>query len=216
MKKHDPEVDHLLAQATKIVTGLGRTLAPFCEVVLHDLRKPEASIIAIEPSISGRRIGDTTTELGMARLADAGFPDIVQNYPNRFPDGRAVKSTSIGLRDADGQCIGAICINMDISLFTSMRHVLGELTQLTSITAPVAETLKTRSLDELRELIERYAAGYNLQARALDLHRRRQLVKYLAEQGVLQLKGAAKIVAEQLGVSRASVYNDLKKQSTGV
>jgi predicted transcriptional regulator YheO len=40
--------DHLIGEATKLVTGMGKMFAPFCEVVLHDLRTPEQAIVAIE------------------------------------------------------------------------------------------------------------------------------------------------------------------------
>ena len=38
----------LLREGKKIVEAVGRMLAPFCEVVLHDLSKPNESILAIE------------------------------------------------------------------------------------------------------------------------------------------------------------------------
>ena len=30
-------------------------------------------------------------EIGLARIADPGFPDVVANYANKFPDGRAAE-----------------------------------------------------------------------------------------------------------------------------
>ena len=94
---HENEL--LLRESRKIVEALGKMFAPCCEVVLHDLRKPENSIIAIENPLSGRKIGQAVTEMGLARAKDPLFPDIVQNYSNVFPDGRPVKSTSIGIRN---------------------------------------------------------------------------------------------------------------------
>jgi len=42
------------------------------------------------------------TEPGLARIADPDYPPVIANYANRFEDGRQVKSTSIGIKDADG------------------------------------------------------------------------------------------------------------------
>ncbi|MFE0425157.1 PAS domain-containing protein, partial [Streptomyces sp. NPDC058953] len=93
--------DHLIREAEKIATAVGRMLPGLCEVVLHDLRDPAHAVRTVENPLSGRAPGDPATELGLARLKDPGFPDVVQNYPGRLPDGRPLKSTSIGLRNAD-------------------------------------------------------------------------------------------------------------------
>jgi predicted transcriptional regulator YheO len=39
-------------------------------VVLHDLRDADHSIVALHNNLSGREVGDATTELGLARIAD--------------------------------------------------------------------------------------------------------------------------------------------------
>src|SRR5579883_574064 len=78
----------LLQEACKIAQGLAETLAPLCEVVVHDLTNPEHAIVQIENNLSGRAVGDGATELGLARMADPNFPDIIANYANAFSDGR--------------------------------------------------------------------------------------------------------------------------------
>lgn len=40
MTKRTPDQQHLLEQMQHVAEGLGRTLAPFTEVVLHDLLDP--------------------------------------------------------------------------------------------------------------------------------------------------------------------------------
>jgi predicted transcriptional regulator YheO len=206
----EKENELILREASKIVEALGKMFAPCCEVVLHDLRKPSHSIIAIQCPLSGRKVGQSTSEMGLARIKDPSFPDIVQNYANSFSDGRPVKSTSIGLRNSEGKFIAAMCLNLDISMFSSIQRVLEQLTLLDSMTAPVRETLKARSVDDLRETIESFAAQHNMQPRNLAPQQRREIIQLLAGAGLLQLRGAASIAAEILGISRASVYSALK------
>ncbi|SRR5579883_2762513 len=198
----------LLREARKIVEALGKMFAPSCEVVLHDLTKPEHAIIAIECPLSGRKVGEPTTEMGLARIEDPAFPDVVQNYVNAFPDGRPAKSTSIGIRNSQGQCIAALCLNLDVSLFSSVNRVLEQLTA-TQEKAPIKETLRSRSADDLRQGIADFAAKHNTQPRALSLKQRRELIHWLDKTGLLQLHGAPSQTAEILGISRASVYNVL-------
>jgi predicted transcriptional regulator YheO len=208
------ENELLLREAKKIVEALGKMFAPCCEVLLHDLRNPDNSIIAIECPISGRRVGEATTEMGRARIADRNFPEVVQNYPNTFPDGRPAKSTSIGLRNSSGDYVAAICLNLDVSLFTSVQNVLERLTRADSDAAPVRENLKSFSNDELKRAVEAFAADCNLQPRALSPSQRRMLINRLNESGLLQLRNGASQAAELLGITRASVYNALKRNAS--
>ena len=204
------ENELLLRESAKIVEALGKMFAPCCEVVLHDLRHPQNSIIAIECPLSGRKVGQSVTEMGLARIKDPSFPDIVQNYGNNFPDGRPVKSTSIGIRNSQGKFIAAICLNLDVSLFSSVQRVIEQLTLSNTAVAPVRETLRARSVDDVREAIESFAAQHNMQPRTLTAKHRREIIMLLAKAGLLQLRGAASIAAQILGISRASIYNALK------
>jgi predicted transcriptional regulator YheO len=201
----------LIAEAKKIVVAIGKMFAPCCEVVLHDLQRPEHSIIHIECPLSGRKVGDSGTELVLARIRDQNFPDIVQNYTNSFPDGRPVKSTSIGVRNSEGKYIAAICLNLDLSLFSSMNRVIGQFISTDAFQAPIRETLRARSLNDVRQAIENFAAQRNTQPRALSSAQRKELIRLLGQVGLLQLRGAAPLAAEIIGISRASIYNALKE-----
>lgn len=211
-KTTDPEDRHLLEEAQKIVEALGKMFAPSCEVVLHDLTNPTHSILAIENALSGRKVGDSTTEMGLARIQNRKFPDIVQNYANHFPDGRLAKSTSIGLKNRKGKFVAAICLNLDVSLFSSVQLVLEKLTSTTPSPALSQETLRHRSPDEVRQAIDLFAAAHSTQPRALVASQRRELIRQLSEKGMLHLRGAIAVITEQLGISRASVYNALKNE----
>lgn len=202
----------LLREGRKIVEALGQTLAPLVEVVLHDLTRPEHSVVAIANNLSGRQVGDAATEMGLARIADPGFPEVVPNYPNRFPDGRPVKSTSIGLKNSAGECVAALCLNMDVSLLGAVTAGLSQLMQ-TGNAAPVGETLAQRAKgearDEVRATLERFAAARNTTPIGMTLAQRREAVRELAASGHLNLRHALADVAATLGVARSTVYTYL-------
>ena len=86
MPRPTTEQHLLLEQVQHIARGLGETLAPFCEVVVHDLLHPEHAILAIHNNQSGREVGAPATELGLARIADPEFPQVLANYANRYAD----------------------------------------------------------------------------------------------------------------------------------
>ncbi|RQM49056.1 transcriptional regulator [Paraburkholderia bannensis] len=201
----------LLREGRKIVEALGQTLAPLVEVVLHDLTSPEQSVVAISNNLSGRQVGDAATEMGLARLNDPGFPEVVANYPNRFPDGRPVKSTSIGLKNSAGEYVAAVCLNMDVSLLGAVTAGLGQLMQ-TGAAAPLPESLAPRTGDGVRAVLERYAAARNTTPIGMTLAQRRDAVRELAESGHLNLRHALAEVARTLGVARSTVYTYLPSE----
>lgn len=204
------EDELLLREAETIVTAVGRMFPGLCEVVLHDLRDPEHSIRAIENNESGRSVGDPATELGIARIRDPDYPDVIQNYPNSFPDGRPAKSTSIGIRNSEGEYVAAICLNLDVSLFATVARSLHELVRTEEREQSVTETLRARTSAELRTLAEEFAAEQGRTPRTLDSAEKRRLVRSLRDEGFLDVKNAVRTLTGILGVSRATVYNYLK------
>jgi predicted transcriptional regulator YheO len=210
MASNERENDLLLREGKKIAEALGKMLSPFCEVVLHDLTRPEHAVIAIENNISGRNVGDSVTQLGLARLKDPGFAEVVQNYPNHFPDGRPAKSTSIGLKNTKGQFIGALCLNMDISMISAMQEKLARFASTDTEEPPIPETLRAQSEKDLQETMASFASQRGLPAKRLSHREKRELVLQLAEQGFLSLRKAVPIIAASLGISRTTVYTYAK------
>jgi predicted transcriptional regulator YheO len=207
--KKTPEQQNLLEQMRQVADGLGKTLAPFCEVVLHDLTEPEHAILAIHNNLSGRSVGAPATELGLARAADPGFDQVIANYPNTFPDGRLAKSTSIGIKDSEGNYIAALCMNVDLTVFRSLNTML---TQFGSVDAEAAvqETMQPAGADAIRLRIDQFAARLGSTPRALKADERKALMRELKEAGLSDVRRAMDIVAAYLNVSRATVYNDAR------
>ncbi|EKT62987.1 helix-turn-helix transcriptional regulator [Providencia burhodogranariea] len=199
----------LLAQIDTIAKGLSETFAPFCEVVVHDLKHPEHSILSIHNNLSGRKVGEPTTELGLARIESADFPNIVANYANQFADGRPVKSTSVGIKDESGNYVAALCLNVDMTLFRGMQNVLTQFTQVGI--SPIKEHLEPKGTEAIRQRIDQYAASLSASPRTLKADDRKALIEVLRNEGLLDMKKSMETVAQHLGVSRASVYLYAKK-----
>ncbi|WP_397448548.1 transcriptional regulator [Pseudomonas sp. NA-150] len=207
MKKRTLENQNLLEQLKQVAQGLGETFAPFCEVVVHDLQDTEHAIYAIHNSISGRQVGDPATELGLARIADPQYPEIISNYANHFPDGRQAKSTSIGIKDSEGRYVAALCMNVDLTLFQSLQTAMG---QFTSVEARVSENLDTGNAETIRARIDQFAARVASTPRSLKPEEKRALFRELKESGCLEIRKSMEIIAQHIGVSRAAAYNYVK------
>jgi predicted transcriptional regulator YheO len=209
MKKRNHEQNALLSQLEQVAQGLSATFAPFCEVVLHDLLDPKHSILAIHNNLSGRSVGDPTTELGLARIADPQYPQVIANYTNHFADGRPAKSTSIGIKDSSGRYVAALCMNVDMTLFRSLQNALGQFGTIDAGTA-LKESLDPAGANALRARIDQFAARIASTPRSLKTDERRALLRELKESGFMDIRRAMETVALHLGVSRAAVYSYAK------
>ncbi|EPF2242081.1 MULTISPECIES: helix-turn-helix transcriptional regulator [Citrobacter] len=201
-----PKTDNnsLLSQLDTIARGLSETFSPFCEVVVHDLKKPEHAILSIHNNLSGRKPGQPATELGLARIASPDFPSIIANYSNQFADGRPVKSTSIGIKDEDGKYVAALCLNVDMSLFRGMQSALARFTETEN--SPIKEHIDPGSNEVIRQRIDDFAAKRATTARALKPEDRKLLIQQLRKEGLLNVRKSMDTVAQHLGVSRATAY----------
>lgn len=203
--------EHLVREAERIAVAIGRMFPGLCEVVLHDLRRPDSAIRAIENNLSGRQVGDCATELGLHRIADPGFPSVIQNYSNQFPDGRPAKSTSIGIKNAHGRYIAALCLNLDLSTLSPLALTLANLVATdVEHRGETLETLRDRTGRELRSHIDSFAAARSSTPRGLNRDQKRELVRHLHHKGFFETRSSAQLIADQLGVSRATVYNYTK------
>lgn len=205
----DTNENTLLAQIDTIAKGLSETFAPFCEVVVHDLKNPEHSILSIHNNLSGRQVGEPTTELGLARIESADFPSIVANYTNQFSDGRPVKSTSIGIKNDSGEYVAALCLNIDMTLFRGMQSMLSQFIEVGN--SPIKEHIEPNGSEAIRYRIDQYAATLAATPRTLKAEERKNLIEVLRNEGLLDVKKSMETVAQHLGVSRASVYLYAKK-----
>lgn len=206
------ENSFLLSQLESIAEGLSETFAPFCEVVVHDLKTPEHAVISIRNNLSGRQPGDPATELGLARISSPEFPNILANYANKFSDGRPAKSTSIGIKNEAGEYVAALCLNVDMTLFRGMQNALAQFTSLSSNS--VSENLESGGTEMIRQRIEQYAARLATTPRSLSVHDRKQLVAELKSSGLLEVRRAMETVSQHLGISRATAYLYARSDTT--
>jgi predicted transcriptional regulator YheO len=204
------EHQSILMQMKAVAEGLSKTLAPFCEVVVHDLLHPRNAIFCIENNLSGRKVGDPATELGLARIADESYPQIVANYANQFADGRQVKSTSIGIKDSHGRYVAALCLNIDVSQFKSLELILSQFGAIDGAVT-INESLDPANANAIRAYIDRFAANLATTPRALKARDRKQVLRELKIASFMDIRHSADVIARHLDVSKATVYNDVRQ-----
>ncbi|WP_306204607.1 helix-turn-helix transcriptional regulator [Actinoplanes sp. RD1] len=202
------EAEAILSALRPVIAGLAETFGPSCEVVLHDYRRGEQSVVAVAGAVTGREAGGAMSEIGLAMLArgDAAGNDI--NYVTRTPDGRVVKSSTMPLHDGDGRLFGALCVNLDVTVLRQAGDLLTALAGTTPAALPT--TTFSNDFDDIVEAAvraEELASGKPVGS--LTRGERISLLRTLDRRGVFQVRNAVQQVADRVGVSRSAVYADL-------
>lgn len=109
----------LLREALPFAEAFARLLHPFAEVVVHDLSKD--AIEAIYNPFSRRKVGDSSY---LDRINFGEADTVIGPYEKTNWDGRPLKSISLVIRNLSGKAEGFLCVNMDISAFTSANAFL--------------------------------------------------------------------------------------------
>ncbi|WP_367043902.1 PAS domain-containing protein [Streptomyces sp. Je 1-332] len=198
--------DRMLEAMKPVIDGLVATFGSNCEIVLHDYRRPEASVVAIAGSVTSRHVGGAMSEIGLDLLAQGDDAEYKLNYVTRTSDGRTIKSSTMLLRDG-ARVVGALCVNLDI---TELRMAVAAMTDLIGQNDPAPPT--TLFSNDISDVITTVLAQEEeRQGRPLAYNTRQsrqQVVRALDKRGVFRFPQAANLIAERLGVSRATVYAD--------
>ncbi|MGO1053524.1 helix-turn-helix transcriptional regulator [Crossiella sp. CA198] len=198
------ERDAILAALEPVVDGIVATFGDCCEVVVHDFRQPENSVVAIAGSVTGRSVGGAMSEIGMGLLARGDAAEDQLNYITRTAAGKMVKSSTMLLRDSQNLVFGALCVNLDLSGLTQVQQLLGGLA---GVAAPAATTTFGDDIDlVIDSIVDSRQLDHGRSWAELSREERLALFRDLEQRGVFAVRRAVPRVAARLGISRASAY----------
>ena len=191
----------------RLTEGLGQALGPNCEIVLHDFSQPEQSIVAIANGhITGRAVGDTLDVLGFQLLRQPPTGDLL-NYRTNAKNGKVLRSSSIFLRDEDGDIFGSVCVNSDISSLLNLHEWLRR--ELSSDEGLVEEHFEHSVEEVLDRLIATALDSTGKQVNDLTREEKVSIVAQLEARGAFLIRYSVDRVAERLGLSKYTIYNYL-------
>jgi predicted transcriptional regulator YheO len=192
-----------------LVEGIVKLFYPYAEGAIHDLQ--QGKVVALYNNISRRKVGDPSavTELGI-EVKD--FPDVFDPYYKTNWDGKRLKCTSVTIRDDAGKPVGLVCINFDLSAFEGMNLQLEKLLGLTNKSGlnPV-EQFSGNWQQQVSNFIDAYAQKHNVAVDAMSTSQKAMLVCEMYDHALFNYRDSAAYIAQQLRVSRTSIYNYLKK-----
>jgi len=207
MKVETIETNARLTHYFSTVRGVVELFYPFVEGAVHDLKSGQ--IIALFNNFSKRSVGDKSPLQELKVKVDQ-FPDVFDPYYKINWDGKKLKCTSITIRDSDNVPIGLICLNLDVSAFGEMNHVLQKFLSVGEQSGNPVDIYSEDWDEKIQRFIENYLKEKGLVLSTMSSQNKKGLVQCLYTKGYLNYKYAAKYIARCLHVSRATIYNYLK------
>jgi predicted transcriptional regulator YheO len=206
---HIEDESHFLKQ---VLTMLASQFGERCEVVLHDLTKDyNHTIVDIRNGqITGRKIGGCGSNLGLEVLNGSVEDGDRFNYITTTPDGKILRSSSIYIRNSEGEAIGSICINLDITDSIRFEGFLRRYNNFAATPESAPSEFFAQDVNSLLDYMIQEAAklvGKN----PPDMNKDERLIflSYLDPKGALQISKSAERICKALGVSKFTLYNDL-------
>ena len=207
-----PSLKPYVSVAKMIAASFGKN----CEVIIHDLAIPQESVVFVANGhVTGRKIGQPFDHLLSIVLSSKDFKDdFLSNYQTKAKDGRAIKSSTVLIRDEKNYVIGALCINFDISVAKIAQKFINEFT---ATSAPKKVETPSENYESVTEttndLIERIIG--NVDIKSLKRAGKVSLIEFMEEKGVFLIKGSIDTVAELMQISKVTVYSYLDEIKKG-
>ena len=179
-----------------------------CEVVLHDLSTDdfEHTILAIEnPHVTGREVGGPSTNLGLQVMQSEHQSSDEFGYRAITSDGRELRCSSVYFRNSAGRVIAALCVNVDLTKFQSIKNTVENFldfpgkTKQNEIFAPdIASVLDGMISDAIEHV--------SVPVPMMEKPDRLRVFDTLEQRGAFIVKRSVEKVANRLGISRVTAY----------
>lgn len=229
-KKPSPRLSPELKRERELILGTLATLVPMLgamigdhvEVVLHDLTRPEKSVLQIANGhVTGRTPGSPVlagpgNDKALAILAEGkalaqpGEHVAVYPYPTFARDGRSLVSATAMFRDSLGHTFAALCLNADFHSIEAAQALLARM--LPSRGAPPAEAPRVDMPDMealMLDIISCAVRRYGKPVSKMDKEEKTAAVQMMQERGLFMVRGGVERAATALGVTRFTIYNYL-------
>lgn len=201
---------HTLDPYIPVCNAIALLLAPRAEVVLHDLKSHK--IHHISNCFSKRQIGDDSrNELKGLNLDSS----TIGPYAKVNWNGRRLTSVSTVLRDSRAQPFGLLCVNHDIEGFAEVFDQLASLIVLPKTSQAVNAIFPADWREHVNQLLNDFTQRQNVTLAGLTSGGLNEVIAHLDREGVFEVRNATPYVARVLNLSRATLYNRLRKLRQG-
>lgn len=200
------------ANLQRITTMISEQFGSRCEVVLHDLTKDyNHTIVAIEGNVTNRSVGGSGSNLGLPVLAGRKKDGDQYNYITQIKDGRTLRSSSTYLRDDNGNVIGALCINYDISDLMIAESIIKDVTLYPTSEKEVEPEVFANNVAEILDHLTVQCQEYiGKPSSEMTKEDKINAIGFFDSKGAFLISKAGEHIREYLMISKYTLYNYLE------
>ena len=187
--------------------GIAEMFGSSCETLIHDMGVPSHPILSIyNGHVSGREVGSTMDIMGIGlELDERAFTEDFVNLAATTPDGRQTKSSTFHLIGEDYNL--ALGINFDYTGLVFANRILNDL--MSSHSDLQSALFQEGDSRQLSDLFDRCLTAIGKPADGLNKKDRVRLISMLEQHNAFSYRKSVPFVAQQLGVSRYTIYKYL-------
>ncbi|MCY1095600.1 helix-turn-helix transcriptional regulator [Bacillus sp. FSL L8-0215] len=199
---------NLLESYIPLAKSTAKMFGPNCEVVIHDLTNPQASVMfTVNNHVTGREIGQSFDHLVKTVLQSE---DYLAGYTFKTEDNRTIRSSTSLIRDSKKKVVGAFCINFDVEALNQMQQFMDTFLS-TKVEVQENETTSNDDFDNVEGIVDQLIQQIiqNSVHPVMKRHEKIELIRFMDEKGIFLMKGSVEKVASMLGISKVTVYSYL-------
>ncbi|GGT05678.1 hypothetical protein GCM10010176_057480 [Nonomuraea spiralis] len=184
-----------------VCEAVAALLAPYAEVVLHDVR--DDRVLAVWNPMSSRGPGSPSL-LGELDRLDPAPGGVYGPYEKVLADGRRLSSVSAVLRDPGGEPSALLCVNLDR---TPLEQAAALLAAFAAPSAPRPEALFEQDWTErVQQIVGAFVREHGRPVERLTRDDRLAVLAELDGAGIFAVRRATGVVAGVLQISRSTLY----------
>ncbi len=194
-----------------IAQGLAIQFGPSCEVLIHDLQGDlDTSLVYIENgTITNRHVGDGPSHVVLDVLNYDDGSEGRFGYLTKTKDGRILKSSTMYIRDDNGNIEYLLGINQDITEFVMMHRSLESLIGIGQAETGTVEKITTSVSELLDDLLLEAERLVGKPGPLMNKVERLKAISYLNEKGAFLISKSSEKIAEYFNISKFTLYSDL-------
>ncbi|WP_147534372.1 helix-turn-helix transcriptional regulator [Bacillus marasmi] len=207
------ESKKVLESFIPIAKATAKMFGQNCEVVIHDLTNPQASVIfTVNNHVTGRKIGQSFDHLVKTVLLSTDFKeDYLAGYTFLTEDNRTIRSSTSLIRDSKDKVIGAFCINFDVEALNQMQQFLNVMLPAQDETLANATDDGNETIENVEAIVDQLISQIieNSNHSTMKRQEKIELIRFMDEKGIFLMKGSVEKVASLMGISKVTVYSYL-------
>ncbi|NMM61918.1 transcriptional regulator [Clostridium sp. P21] len=200
---------------TRLAKALAKQFGDNCEIVIHDLNKAslDSSIVAIENGhVSDRNVGDGPSMVVLDTLTKK--PEEIEDqlcYLTEV-DGKMIKSSTIYIRDENGEINGIFGINYDISPMVAFQKEVKSLISVEPLENDESTHIYHDVNNLLDDLIRRAVKLIGRPVKYMTREDKIKAIQFLNEHGAFLITKSGDKISNYFGISKYTMYSYLDKE----